>query len=506
MLNKLITSLLIVLLTSTFCYAKDYWVYIQTSDRSGLTASDDAGRSKTGDIVSVIRAVDGEKPTETTQNEYLILTVSDLAEAEINELINPKEEEYVNFIENGNASIEERTVRKPKAFRTKRIDFVLAKIDEKVGWISKPIDHTKFMDYIRAKTSSEYSRYETKRKYFAYVQYPLKKLRDKIIPYAYAANDVQKICAVGANCTDENYNDLQTWESAHDGVLSVIEEADCYDDDGDIGEGAVTFDGSTTSSSAYMWVTAPVGERHTGIINTGATLTSEGTTITISDEYVKISWLEFDGTNNATSSRFILENGNFQMTIEHNLFHDYTACNTGAACGVNGRDGNISNNLFFNLGGSGERAITDNYSGAMYVANNTIYDVDVGFQHDGTNGGNIFAYNNWIDDNDADGDALGNCGGGSNNATDDATADDDADCSGGAVVNYAMSTRTVNLTGDFHLLSTATSVIDAGADLGTSYGANLDIDNFDRNGCTLTWDIGFDEYQTTCGRRMFLIQ
>lgn len=502
---KLLTSLLIVLLTATTALAQDYWVFIRTYDRPGLTASDDVGRSKAGDVVLVEKAITGQTPTPSEQAEWLIITISDLTPEDIEFLTTPSLTEQ--FIEDGSQVI------KPKAFRTNKLDFALAKILAKPRFISKPISRDKFISYIKEKTTLDYAKYKTKRQYFAYVQYPLKRIRDAFIPYAYAANDVQKICAVGPNCTDENYNTITAWEDAHDGVLSVIEEADVYDDDGDIDDWVVV-DGSTTTTSAYMWVTAPVGERHTGIINTGATIrttTNTKNVFNVDDNNFRISWMEIDMSGVTTTAYSIIDASAQTGTYINNcLLYDYTTCNTGTGlgCAFSGGSGYMSNNLFANLGGTGEFVfVSVSTAGALYIANNTSFDVDSFYNRPA---GNSVPYlsNNFIDDNGGDGDAMGDtdCAGGSNNSTNDGTADDFASCSTGAVINYEMDTVVVNTTTDFHLLSTATGVINAGADLTTTYGgANIDIDNRDRDALGDVWDIGFDEYVAS-GRRMFLIQ
>ena len=504
-MKRLLLSLSIVLLTATSCLAQDYWVFIRTYDRPGLTASDDVGRSKAGDIVLIEPAVEGQTPTPTEQKEYLIITVSDLTDAERLTLLS--ESLNIPFNENDVISY------KSKAYRTKKFDFVSANKETKPGFNSTPIDHKKFVNLIKEKTSLDYAKYEAKRIVYAYLQYPLEKLDTILVPRAFASIVVSKICAVGANCTDENYNTLTAWEDAKDGNLvtaTTIQEADVYNDDGDITDNFVV-DGSTVSASYYMLITAPIGERHTGIINTGSTIAGSGNNAIVNsdDNNLEISWMEFDQSGATASVTSMMDHiGGVGMKVYNCLIYNYTTCNLGsggAGCGVQGNGSIVSNNLFFNLGGSSERAVSNTGTTMSYVSNNTIFDVDTAFEITDANA-KLTAYNNFIDDNGTDDDAFGECGGGSNNSTNDSTADNDADCSDGAVINYQMDTVVVNTTTNFHLLSTATSVIDAATDLGTSYNSNYDIDNFDRNGCAISWDIGFDEFATSCARRIMLIQ
>lgn len=271
---------------------------------------------------------------------------------------------------------------------------------------------------------------------------------------------------------------------------AAIITAHIYNDEGDL-DGGTTLDGLTTSATQYWHITSPVGERHQGIVGAGATITNsaDNNDITNTDANTLIDWLEFDGSGHATSRRHIL--GSLAADIHHNLFYNNGACNTGAACGVEISAGtwNVSNNLFNNMGGSSERAFGNSGGVGNYV-NNTVFDTDIAV-YDG--GGTSYVYNNFIDDNGADGDALGSCDGGSNNSTNDTTSTA-AGCASGAVVNVEMDSIVVAISSNFHLLSTATSVIDDGFDLTTTYSSNFDIDNYDRDAGGVTWDIGFDEF------------
>lgn len=278
-----------------------------------------------------------------------------------------------------------------------------------------------------------------------------------------------------------------TISSAGDGANIV---AHVYNDDGDL-TGQTTLDGLTTSATQHWEITSPSTERHTGIVNTGATIAATTmAALTNLDGSTIISWMEFDGAGTAsTISPFIVSNGN-SINLYRNLLYNYTSCNSGASCGVNPNSGNVSNNLFSNLGGASEKAV-ESRGGTVVAANNTIFDIDTAFVE---TTGSITAYNNFIDDNAGDGDAFGSCGAGSNNSTNDSTGDGDASCSGGAVVDNEMDDDVVNTSTDFHLLSTASSVIDLATDLTTTANANIDIDNYDRDAGGVTWDIGFDEF------------
>jgi len=104
-------------------------------------------------------------------------------------------------------------------------------------------------------------------------------------------------------------NDTDTWYPTADGNDttncwtpsgardSVILEADCYDDSGAlVVTAAQTIDGSTTSTTSYIKITAPVGERHNGTNASGfkITRTTSGNSqyiLSISDDNVIVEWL-----------------------------------------------------------------------------------------------------------------------------------------------------------------------------------------------------------------------
>ena len=71
---------------------QDYWVYVRLEDRSGVTAEDDIGRSKRGDIVGIVKADGTNIPSTIAKDEWLIYKAS-LTKAQKHAMIEPMIEE-----------------------------------------------------------------------------------------------------------------------------------------------------------------------------------------------------------------------------------------------------------------------------------------------------------------------------------------------------------------------------------------------------------------------------
>jgi len=273
---------------------QEYWVYVRLEDRSGVTAEDDNGRSKRGDVVDVVKADGTNIPSKLAKEEWLIYKAS-LTKKEKEAMKEP----WVEIIDGKEVF---------KAYRKNKLDTSKLGIVVKKGLVPTKIDGSKII--VKEKTSYDLSRYEFKR-YIYLTKRPFAKwyrgLDDYWVKPAYALTeaacgsavaDREVVCTI--NKSGEDYPSLTTWEDAVDGDLvgnQQIQRADVYDDDGDL-SGTVVVDGSTTSNTTYyMIITAPEGERHTGTAGTGATVTSDfgaggGIIISLMDEGTRVSWLE----------------------------------------------------------------------------------------------------------------------------------------------------------------------------------------------------------------------
>ena len=161
----------------------------------------------------------------------------------------------------------------PIAKRKYKVDLDVMKLKNKKGFVKakKTIQDRKI-------TSQEIAMYRWNMRKYVYAIRPFKIVMNKVIPPAHAADNINKICATGANCTDEDYNSVGAWESAVDGDLvtaTTREIGELFDDDGNFNEDW-TIDGSTTNSSYYMFLRAGTGEEHNGDFSTGVATTQSG--------------------------------------------------------------------------------------------------------------------------------------------------------------------------------------------------------------------------------------
>lgn len=323
--------------------------------------------------------------------------------------------------------------------------------------------------------------------------------------FAVACNDdstpgtqICKICAVGDNCTDEDYNTLQAWEDAKDGDLVTAQQiriAEVYDDDGVITGGLVVA-GSTTSADYYMKVTAPVGERHNGTRGSGATLTLTSSAVnqvvSVDDNYFKWEWVEIDASNLTREYVFgIISDGDIGTRVENILCYGENG-STGGSC-IDMRGGGsiyctVRNSVVFD-----NTNIGISFNGSNSSAyNNTGFNNGVGLQAANVTA-DLVAKNNLMINNTTDFNGTFHTTSTNNGCSDTSCPDN-----GGANHSFESLTaanEVVSLTEDSedpHLKSTST-IIDDGADLGDGV-ANIDIDGRDRHAQDDTWDIGADEY------------
>lgn len=447
----------------------DNMLYIRTYNRPGVTKADDAGRSKKGDIVDIYSMP--HTPTETAMKEWAFVVVPS-----INETV---KQSYLS-------SLEER--EEPKAYRKHKID--VDGLSLKVGEIRK-LNSVNELG-VSEKTQADFDSYELDRIVYNFKR-PFIRIAKRILPNAYAAASTSKICAVGDNCTDEDYNTLTAWEDAKDGVLDGIQTAECYDDDGAITEaGNLTVNGSTTDASNYMKITAPVGERHSGTMASGAKIDQANTgQFKFYDDFLEFSWLVFEGNDYTGTDNFELYYAT-NVTIKNNVIRGgrYMILRVNDPCS----DIYIYNNIIMSDDGEesdvGIRFENGNGSGNL-VYNNTIINCDKGIDNNDTTEDDVTAINNIVQlttGNTAcyEGNFSSNS---TNNLGDDATAPE-----------YGTYYDNVELTfsgaGDYHLDSTDTDAIDGGVDLGTTYA--IDIDGHDRDDST-TWDLGADEIVEVAG-------
>ena len=495
-----------LLLTICFCFiatvaSADHWVYIRLEDRLGVTAADNPGRSKEGDIVD-IRFADYEL-SERELAEYAIVRVIGLTAEIIAEYKQVWEEE--GFDEFG------EPIKIPKAYRKYKLKKQWLKYVT-VGLYPDTINVSIIDGNIELKTEQDLVLYEKKRKVYAffrpfritygYVEYafeywtlPAYALTEAACGSATADREV--VCTI--NKSGQDYDTLTLWEDAVDGDLVTdqqIQRADCYDDDGDLVDNLVA-DGSTTNSSYYMKITAPESERHNGTDDGSFTLApSSGDTLLASDSYMIIEWLIIDGANAVNDSRGIKgETGGDFSTYRNNIIignGSTSGIKRGITCSSSTR---VYNNIIMNVAYGCDYSIYSNCAYQTY--NNTIYNLSKGYVGIFDAGGEV--KNNIVVGAFSLGDFY----------TYDSDASSDYNISSDTTANNTNDTASVSAgdlfvsitpgSEDLHLKSGATA-IDDGVDLGTTpSGVQFDIDNDDRDTLAVTWDIGADEYVAAGG-------
>jgi hypothetical protein len=287
---------------------------------------------------------------------------------------------------------------------------------------------------------------------------------------------------VGVNFTTIN--------DAGDSVIAVLET---YDDDGALSENTIDINGWTTSSTNYINIRAPSGERHNGTLRAGTAGLGFRLTCTVGNTYcikssvnnARFSWAQvyMDETNDFGQ----LALAGFSQ-IDHNIV---AGNNTHLSSGVSQE--NFSSSLIYNniiydfkaVAGNSHCIRTDNVSVSIF--NNTMYNCEDGLHPIGHGGTSVTAKNNLSYGNT--GLDYYTAGGGytttSKNISEDTSSPD---------TSYRSKTITfANAAGrDFHLASTDTDAIDAGDDLSATF--TDDIDGVTR---IVPWDIGADEYVAT---------
>ncbi len=498
-MKKILLILLLSLFISTPCFSaelldvsktvkeakQDYWVYVRLEDRSGLTKEKDAGRSKRGDVVDIVKADGTNIPSELAKKEWMIYKTS-LTESEKDELLEPWIE-----IEDGKEVI--------KGYRKNKIDLNTLGVDVKKGEILIKIDSTKTS--VNLKTSEDLSRYEIKR-YIYLAKRPFERIYKQVSNYlvkpAYAfaittcgddsTADREQICTI--NKTGGDYASIQLWEDAKDGDLVTAQQirtAECYDDNGVITTGT-SISGSTTSSAYYMKVTAPEGERH-NVVSGGVTIDptrgpSPG--FNVDQQYTIIEWMHITGYGQSGNSRmgiYSIANSDYSI-YRNNLIHDEVSGNNGYGIGTLGAAPGryIYNNIIYNTGAYGING-SAGFGGQSFGYNNTVYGCTNGMSGRYNelvmknnlvyNNGTDFPYTSTSDDYNFSKDDTA-AGANSIHGDTDGKAPD--------FINTGLGTE------NFTLQSTS-DAIDVGAILSGTF--TNDIDNVTRSG---TWDIGADEY------------
>jgi len=463
----------------------DYWVYVRLEDRSGVTAEQDAGRSKAGDVVAVLPVNEQNVPSETEKKEWLIYKTA-LTDEQVKAMKEPWKEQ-VGTAKDGSP------IMQTVSYRKNKIDTSKLGVEAKKGLIENKIDASKIE--MRATTLQDLSKYEAKRKFYAYIQRPLIRIANVITRRALA--ETISTC----NKSGEDYNSITLWEDATDNDLVTAtngETLEVYDDQGALDE-MIEFAGATTNSSYYRTLTVPEGERSIATFGDGARLVystslSNETLINVNESYFVFEYLEVSGGSMTeyTTNYYVYMRGTYSV-IRYTLIGNITASwhINGIVCEdyANGKNIKIYGNIVANILANNTTAIYTGFDGSNTDNNiahhNTVYNID---NSNGTDRGincasdSSTCYGNLVYNAETDFSFHAS-------ATHDYNGSSDSTATGAHSINTITSDDFVS-SSDFHLAS-GSDAIDAGTDLGSPYDYDLDGDYRDTYA---PWDIGADEY------------
>jgi hypothetical protein len=282
--------------------------------------------------------------------------------------------------------------------------------------------------------------------------------------------------------------------------------AECYNDWPSTGlADKLTIAGSTTSSTHYIVVYAPSGQRHAGTLtNSGGNYTgfalkpTSGPIITVSNTYTIIEGLILDGMGGTYISGLAMSYSTGNYLIFRNSIIYRTGHTSIAYVGFSGADYSFStqyNNLYIQSAVS----VSGVQNAGKYAK---IYNCSVygGYINGGTSTSNVTDVRNTLVYYSSGNDYTNrfNLSNSTNNAgSDNTTPGGSALINQDVATNYHFTNVTYGNSQDFHITSDS-DLINAGTDMSGTY-----TDDIDFTTRTDTFDIGADEYMSIMNRRPY---
>lgn len=431
-----------------------YWLYIAMEDKMAVKPEDAIGRSKKGDLVSVV-TLRKNIPSAKVQQNFAIIKVTGITQKEISQFTSTWEDTLVTA--RGDSIV-------TRADRRWEIDVDFLSITK--GLDTSRVAFSSIKAHINRKTSATLLGYERKCVIERYVNVPIRKLLDWTLPIRAFATEQITTC----NLPGETFPDIVTWESTEDGVMTTGNPVvlECYDDDGILaGAVLVNVSGWTNNDATTQIIVRPaIGEGHTGTDSTGFQRENTGGNIRhffLRESFTIIEGLDLNGLASTSDAiqlelgtNIIIRNMIIRNQAGRGIFVDNSA----------GANFELYNNDIYDV----VTGIQVNEEQAGVVANNTIHtSTSFGIRANYSTGGDstLFSNNAVFVSTTADffGTALYKVGS-TNNASDDATADDDALLNG--VVNLTDTdqfTAPAQPNRDFSVLDNGADIYNAGADL-----------------------------------------
>ena len=307
-------------------------------------------------------------------------------------------------------------------------------------------------------------------------------------------------------------------------------------------DGGTSIGGSSGQDLNSIKLTVAAASRHDGTAESGALLKPTAGSghnqgiIRINVDNVTVEWLDIsldslDSTN--TNKAIVLEGTNDGNIIRNNLIHDKggNPGNTGPfaihglGTGATTDDTYVLNNIIYNIVESSNDSLGAivfySWTGSLYVYNNTIYKLTaqggnkdaIGIRFGNSSTSVSYIKNNIVSTLSSSDDkaayfkqSSSSTAHTANNLSDDTTnatwnAEDmgqnlnDSTALTGKSLAEIDFVSTSGGSEDLHL-DDSSVCLEAGVDLGTTNGVNIDIDGVDRDATGVTWDIGADQKST----------
>jgi len=288
-------------------------------------------------------------------------------------------------------------------------------------------------------------------------------------------------------------------------------------------------------SLASVKLTVNSDDRHDGAAGNGVVIrptayagSNNGIIESNIDNFI-VEWLELDLTNTNTTKGILLLGTNDDNIIRNNILHSRTGSPTNdgifaihvAAAGGSSDTISILNNIIYDWRETSDDTASginvNSWQGTVNVYNNTVYNIQsensgstkaaTAFKYNGHANQTANVKNNiaslLIASTAAEHRAYWDTGTGTSNV-DYNLSDDTTNATYEAQGANSLKDKTlaqIDFVGvvagseDLHI-DTDSVCREAGVDLGTTNGVNIDIDGFDRDATDLTWDIGADQAST----------
>jgi hypothetical protein len=303
-------------------------------------------------------------------------------------------------------------------------------------------------------------------------------------------------------------------------------------------DATVNFDQKQSLSSVTLSVYS--GDRHDGTAESGALWKPTANSghnqgiLRINIDNMIAEWLDIslDSLDSRdTNKAIVLVGTNDDNIIRNNLIHDKggNPGNTGPfiihliGAGASSDTLTIQNNIIYNVvetsNDNAAAMLLDQWAGTVNIYNNTIYNIEsqggskvaIGIRSSNPSGSTSNVKNNIVaklvsaasngERAFEDGPANGSSGtfNEAYNLSDDTSATIYDARGTGSLANKTLAeidfVSTSAGSEDLHL-DTSSVCLEAGVDLGTTNGVNIDIDGVDRDATGVTWDIGADQKST----------